>query len=297
VSNLEAQSDYLLEADLVYPDPQIFIDIVKKAQAYIREGDIYQVNLAHKFIAKNIKNYDPFAVYQKLSALNPAPYAGFLDTKQYQIISSSPESFLKIYHEDGNWLIRSCPIKGTARINKLNELISSEKERAEHIMIVDLIRNDLGRVCEAGSIQAKELLGVYQFKNLYHFISRIEGKLKKESEPNGNLINSLKSILGACFPGGSISGTPKIRALEIIDELEPCPRGPYTGAMGYFRFSDGGEFNILIRSLVYDKVKNELSFHSGGGITADSDPERELEETMIKAEKLIELFDSKHKKS
>lgn len=270
---------------LVYPDPQKYINAVKKCQEYIREGDIYQANIAHKFIVRNT-NLSEEEVYSKLKALNPAPYTGYMRFKNYSIISSSPESFLKI---SNTGTISSSPIKGTANLDQLNELSVSAKEHAEHIMIVDLIRNDLGRICETGSIALNEKLKIKKFINLYHLISVIEGQLKPEIY-NINGVPSFAKIFASCFPGGSITGAPKIRAMQIIKELESNPRGPYTGTMGYYRFRDGGEFNILIRSIIINKIFDEISFHTGSGITAYSDPDSELEETYLKAEKLIEVF-------
>ncbi len=205
-----------------------------------------------------------------------------MNFKDYGIISSSPELFLEI---KPNGLVRSSPIKGTAKLNELNELLSSDKERAEHIMIVDLIRNDLGQVCETGSVVVEKLLYTQELSNLYHLVSDVAGQLVLDQDR----INFTKLFTAMC-PGGSISGTPKIRALEIIEELEASPRGLYTGAMGYYRFKDGGKFNILIRSLIHSKKDNILSFHVGSGITSGSNPEKELEETYLKAEKLLGIF-------
>lgn len=273
-------------SNIIYPDPELYIDAIKTCQKYIKEGDIYQANLAHKFIVKNchLREED---IYSRLKLLNPAPYAGYMNFGKYGIISSSPESFLKI-SSDG--IISSSPIKGTAKINEREELLLSKKERAEHTMIVDLIRNDLGKICEIGSIKMTKDFEIKDFINLYHLISTIEGKLKSEIY-NSNNIPSFTKIFMASFPGGSITGAPKFRATQIIKELESDLRGPYTGTMGYYRFKDGGEFNILIRSIIIDKISKEISFHTGAGITAASDPEAELKETYLKAQKLIEVFE------
>lgn len=300
---------------IVKPDPSLYLKAVKKCQEYIKEGEIYQANIAHKFKVIN-ENCQTIgfgeSFYKKLKNFNPAPYAGYMNFEDYEIISSSPESFIKIVRnsepkDKGTWTISSSPIKGTAKLNELNELLESSKERAEHIMIVDLIRNDLGKICKAGSINIKELMGIHKFKNLYHYISTVEGilcdsELKPKNQYHQNEVLSclqegrryeipkFSKIFDATFPGGSITGTPKKRSMEIISELESFPRELFTGTMGYFRFQDGGEFNILIRSVIYNKITQELSFHTGSGITAYSDPQRELEETYLKAEKILEAF-------
>ncbi len=267
---------------IIKPNPEEYINAVKKCQEYIREGDIYQANIAHEFTVKLNQDFDGLDLYQKLYDINPSPYAGYMNFSDYEIISSSPELFLEI---KPSGLVRSSPIKGTAKLNELNELLNSEKERAEHIMIVDLIRNDLGQVCETGSVIAEKLLYIQELSNLYHLVSDIKGQLVLDQ----GQINFTKLFTAMC-PGGSISGTPKIRALEIIEELESSPRGLYTGTMGYYRFKDGGRFNILIRSLIHSKKDNILSFHVGSGITSGSDPEKELAETYLKAEKLLKVF-------
>ncbi|MDA1021466.1 MAG: anthranilate synthase component I family protein [Cyanobacteria bacterium] len=271
---------------IIYPDPEKYIQAVKRCQDYIKEGDIYQANITHRFIVKGNKACG-LDLYQRLKELNPAPYMGYMNFKKYQIISSSPESFLSIKPLfPQQWKIASSPIKGTASLKELDYLLASSKEKAEHIMIVDLIRNDLGRICQTGSIEVPEILATHKFKNLYHLVSTVSGKLKQSGLPK------FKDIFAATFPGGSITGTPKIRAMEIIKELESSPRGPYTGSMGYFKFKDGGEFNILIRSIIIDKTTNETSFHVGSGITANSDPQRELEESYLKAQTILEVFNA-----
>lgn len=280
--------------EIINPDSQAYINAVIKAQEYIKEGDIYQVNLCHKFLAStNIESPDQdFALdfYEKIRYLNPSPYAGFMETSKYFLLSSSPESFLKIEKmENDEFKITSSPIKGTAELNSADELLLSDKEKAEHVMIVDLIRNDLSMLCKTNSVKVDKLLESHKFTNLYHLISEVSGILD-ETKAYTNSFISLDKIFKATFPGGSISGAPKLRALEIIKELESSERGPYTGTMGYFRFQDGGEFNILIRTIVIDKETGEVSFHAGSGITASSIPENELEETYLKTEKLREIF-------
>lgn len=295
-----------------------YISKIKLCQKYIEEGDIYQANLSEK-----ISHYEKLSdnileeIYARLKFTNPAPYNAFINYENYSILCSSPESFLKIYPNRNNpkprsktkiinqWIIESSPIKGTAELSKKDSLLISDKEKAEHIMIVDLIRNDLSRIAKTGSVKVTELMEIKKFKNLFHLISTIQAYLDKkcllniksikEKTENKELENSyqipnLEKIFSCTFPGGSITGTPKIRAMEIINELEKIKRGPYTGSIGYFKFQEGGEFNIIIRSLIYDKLKQELSIHSGAGITSGSNPLDEFNEIQLKAEKLLDIF-------
>ena len=298
-----------------------YIRKIQECQKYIEEGDIYQANISEKISwSEKLSNDDIERLYENLKAANPAPYSAFINYSNYAILSSSPESFLKIYpknHKDDEnaedkiaeigvrlhanyWVLESTPIKGTADLSKKNELLISEKEKAEHIMIIDLIRNDLSRISKTGSVKVSEFMEIKKFKNLFHLVSKVSSVLNKDSfleisskSQNFTSIPDLEKIFSATFPGGSITGTPKIRAMEIIKELEGIKRGPYTGSIGYFKFHEGGEFNIIIRSLVYDKKKHELSFHSGAGITSGSNPEDELKEIELKAEKIYQSLGSK----
>jgi para-aminobenzoate synthetase component 1 len=293
-----------------------YIRKIQECQKYIEEGDIYQANISEKISwSKELSNDDIERLYESLKAENPAPYSAFINYSNYAVLSSSPESFLKIYpkdHEDDenagigvplhayDWVIESSPIKGTADLSKKNELLISEKEKAEHIMIIDLIRNDLSRISKTGSVKVSEFMEIKKFKNLFHLVSKVSSILNEDSllkisskSQKFTSIPDLEKIFSATFPGGSITGTPKIRAMEVIKELEETKRGPYTGSIGYFKFQEGGEFNIIIRSLVYDKNKQELSFHSGAGITSGSNPEDELREIELKAEKIYESLGSK----
>jgi anthranilate/para-aminobenzoate synthase component I len=346
-----------------------YIKKIQECQKYIEEGDIYQANISEKISwSEKLSNDDIERLYENLKAENPAPYSALINYSNYAILSSSPESFLKIYpknhkgkenvgigvqqqfddrrvaertssrlrrtndrnvlgvhedHEDDknaeigvrqhayDWVIESSPIKGTADLSKKNELLISEKEKAEHIMIIDLIRNDLSRISKTGSVKVSEFMEIKKFKNLFHLVSKVSSVLNEDSflkissehrsskpwmtnkSQNFTSIPDLEKIFSATFPGGSITGTPKIRAMEIIKELEGIKRGPYTGSIGYFKFHEGGEFNIIIRSLVYDKIKQELSFHSGAGITSGSNPEEEFKEIQLKAEKIYQSLGSK----
>ncbi|MCE2929403.1 MAG: anthranilate synthase component I family protein [Candidatus Caenarcaniphilales bacterium] len=279
VHNYSSIKNQSFKSEIISPSKTKYIEAIYKCKHYIKEGDIYQANIAHKFVVKNLDLFDSsFEIYKKLCSTNPSPSAAYYNSDDYIIVSSSPETFFEIkkYHQ-----ISSKPIKGTCSINELDLLMSSSKEQAEHIMIVDLIRNDFGKICQNNSIHVDNLLTIEKFTNLYHLVSTVKGYLNKYN---------LSQIFAALAPGGSISGTPKKRAIEIIQELEACPRGPYTGALGYFKLNGDAKFNILIRTLVFDKKQKEISFHTGAGITAYSDPEQEYLETLLKAEKLISVF-------
>ena len=250
-------------------------EMVRRAQEYIAAGDIYQVNLAHRFCAD--WSGDPFAFYETLRHYSPAPYAAFLELDGRTVLSASPESFLKM----SGRAIRTRPIKGTrprraewhADEKSAYDLITSPKEIAELVMITDLERNDLGMVCEYGTVRVSELLQLERFEQVFHLVSTVEGRLRREVDHVG--------AFRACFPGGSITGAPKRRAKEIIAELERAPRGLYTGAIGWFGFNGESQFNVAIRTVV---IENGLAhFHVGAGIVADSVPDKEWEETMDKA--------------
>ena len=252
-----------------------YLRMVRRAQEYIAAGDIYQVCLAHRF--STTFEGDPWPLYQKLREASPAPYAAYLSLGDETILSSSPECFLKMSGRK----ILTRPIKGTRprRLDhtederEASELCSSPKEIAELIMITDLERNDLGSVCEFGSVSAPRLVELERYAQVFHLVSTVKGTLREEV--------SQVAAVAACFPGGSISGAPKKRALEIIRELEPVQRGLFTGAIGYFGYNGESQFNIAIRTLVIRDGMAE--FHVGAGITADSDPEKEWEETLHKA--------------
>ncbi len=252
-----------------------FIAQVERAQRYIHAGDIYQVNLAQRLAAET--HFSGWELFQRLSAVSPSPFAAFLDCGDFQIASSSPESFLRL---SGSHILTR-PIKGTRprsadpnRDAQLTyELQTSAKEMAELVMITDLLRNDLGRVCEYGSVQVPELVRLERYPQVQHLVSTVEGRLRSDV--------THFAALAACFPGGSITGAPKIRAMEIIDELEPVTRGPYTGALGYLGFNRESQLSIVIRTAV--RTAAQTYFHVGAGIVADSIPAAEYDETMAKA--------------
>lgn len=255
---------------------------IKKAKRYIKEGDIYQVNLSQRFQAET--GLESFEIYRRLRRLSPSYFSAYLDCGDFQIISSSPERFLKLEAD----LVSTRPMKGTRPRSEnrekdvllKRELLSSEKDKAELTMIVDLERNDLGKVCSYDSVKVAALRRLEKYKTVYQTTSTIQGRLYKDKDGI--------DLLRACFPGGSITGCPKIRAMEIIEELEPSRRSVYTGALGYLGFSRGMDFNILIRSIL--KKKNKLYFGAGGGIVADSHPGQEYAETLVKAKAMIEAI-------
>ncbi len=253
-----------------------YISGVQKVQEYIRAGDIYQVNLTQKFSTK-VKSGSLFSLYDSLRRSTPAPMSLYLSLEGREVLSSSPETFLKM---DGR-RIETRPIKGTRPRYKnkeqdeesAKELLESAKERSELVMITDLERNDLGQVCEYGSVKVDEMLQLEKLEHVYHLVSKVSGQLREDVD--------YWLALEKCFPGGSITGAPKKRAMEIIDELESEDRGLYTGAVGYVGFNQVSQFNIVIRTLV--REEDDLHYHVGAGIVADSDAETEYEETLHKA--------------
>lgn len=280
--------------EIIEENPQHFLEAVEKLKEHITEGDVYQANLCRKYFIRCNKELDDSAyqklaseIYSRLKHSNPAPYAAHMSTKRYEIISCSPELFLKIEKlSSGEFKLSTSPIKGTVSSGQEKELTLSEKEQAEHIMIVDLMRNDLGRICS--SIKVEEQMAVHKFTELSHLVSTISGILEDKYTADKP---DFDKIFAEIFPGGSITGAPKHRAMQIINQLEKQPRGLYTGIIGYYDDEKGfGEFSILIRTLVIDKEKKEISLGVGAGITAMSDPEYELNETRLKAKKILEIF-------
>ena len=268
---------------------EAYLSMVRKAQEYVAAGDIYQVCLAHRFSAEFAE--DPWPLYLALREASPSPHAAYLNLGDETILSSSPECFLKM----SGRRISTRPIKGTRPRRRdpgedehqAFELKTSPKEIAELVMITDLERNDLGSVCVYGSVTATQLLHLERFAQVFHLVSTVEGELRSEI--------SQVEALAACFPGGSISGAPKKRALEIIHELEPAPRALFTGAIGYFGYNGESQFNIAIRTVVIRDRR--ATFHVGAGITADSLPEKEWEETLHKAAGILQATQAKKAKS
>jgi len=256
-----------------------FSEIVNKAKKYIYDGDVFQVVLSRKFSFEADGDY--LKVYQKLRSLNPSPYLYHLKMNEKTVIGSSPEMLLRVTNDQ----VETFPIAGTRKItnnDKKNEemkqeLISDEKELAEHTMLVDLGRNDIGKVCEYGSVHVKELMEVKKFSHVQHMVTHVVGKLGKDYD--------MYDAFRAVFPAGTVSGAPKVRAMEIIDELEPESRGPYAGAIGYFSFNGCCDFAIAIRSIF---ANGNLGFvQAGAGIVFDSVSENELKETEHKANAML----------
>jgi para-aminobenzoate synthetase component 1 len=254
----------------------------RRVHQYIRNGDCYQVNLAQRFSAR--AEGDPWLAYQALRILNPAPYAAYLSTPYARILSASPERFLRVSRGE----VETRPIKGTRpraghpRLDaqRIEELRCSEKDRAENLMIVDLLRNDLSKSCELGSVKVPTLFEIQSFATVHHLVSTVTGRLAGTRDA--------LDLLRGCFPGGSITGAPKLRAMQIIEELEPHRRGVYCGAIGYIGFDGGMDLNIAIRTLVYSR--GEVRCWAGGGIVADSRLDEEYQETLDKAAAMLKLL-------
>jgi anthranilate synthase component 1 len=264
--------------------PEQFRRSVLKVKDYIAAGDAIQVVLSQR-LSRKVRS-DPFDLYRALRSLNPSPYMYYLTYGDLRIIGSSPERLVS--EEDGEVITR--PIAGSRRRGSsleederiIADLLSDEKERAEHIMLVDLGRNDIGRVCEHGSVVVDELMGIEKYSHVIHIVSNVRGKLRPECDQF--------DVLRACFPAGTLSGAPKVRAMEIIEELEPTRRGPYGGAIGYFSFSGNMDTAITIRTITMNG--DEAHIQVGAGIVADSDPQREHEEcAVIKAGALLRAIE------
>ncbi len=256
-----------------------YCEAVKRVKEYIAAGDIFQVNLSQRFEIPLTEK--PWAIYKRLREINPAPMASFIDCGFLQVVCASPERFMKV----AGGFVETRPIKGTRPrgrtpledLKQRDELWNSEKDRAELVMIVDLERNDLGRVCIPGSVRVPELYRLEEYPTVFHLVSTVQGEL----EPGYDIFD----LIAASFPGGSITGAPKKRAMEIIDELEPVRRGVYCGSIGYIGFNGDADLNIVIRTLLF--TGNAIYLHVGGGITIDSDPRAEYQETLDKAKALL----------
>jgi aminodeoxychorismate synthase component I len=265
---------------------------VKKILAYIREGDIYQANLAQHWQFSFPEKIKPFELFQALMEHNPAPFSSFLHLKDNQaILSCSPERFFQVRGQE----IQTEPIKGTVardpnpKIDRKNRnwLWQNEKNRAELTMIIDLERNDLGKICEAGSVKVPQTFRMDSFSSVHHLVSQITGTLRPEITPG--------QIFQAMFPGGSITGAPKLRAMEIIAEIEKVPRGVYTGTLGYLTPHGTMDWNIAIRTLTLHQ--NKASLYAGAGIVAESDPEKEYQETLAKVRPIFEVIENFQKQN
>ncbi len=264
-----------------------YMAAVRKAKAYIRAGDIFQVVPSQRFSAET--HAEPFEIYRALRVVNPSPYLYFLKLDELAVVGSSPEMLVKVQGREVSYR----PIAGTLPRGRNEEedrkfearLLADPKERAEHIMLVDLGRNDLGRVCEYGSVKVDRLMFIERFSHVMHIVSTLRGRLREEVDCFGALM--------ACFPAGTLSGAPKVRAMEIIDELEPTRRGIYAGAILYLDFSGNLDSCIGLRTLVAKGGRAYIQ--AGGGIVADSVPSREYQETLSKARALIKALEIAHR--
>ncbi|GAB7387189.1 aminodeoxychorismate synthase component I [Bacillaceae bacterium] len=264
-------------------DKAAFIRAVEKVQEYIAAGDVFQVNLSIR--QTRPLPLDPWSIYRNLWRINPSPYMAYLQFPEFQVVCGSPELLIKVQGRD----IRTRPIAGTRPRGKdryedrrlAQELLANEKERAEHIMLVDLERNDLGRICRYGTVEVRDLMVIEEYSHVMHIVSSVAGELAADKDAY--------DAIRACFPGGTITGAPKVRTMEIIEELEPVRRGIYTGSIGWIGFNGDLELNIVIRTLL---AKDGLAHvQAGAGIVIDSDPEAEFRESLKKAEALWRAFE------
>jgi anthranilate synthase component 1 len=264
-----------------------YLAAVRKAKQYIRAGDIFQVVLSQRFSAKT--KAEPFEIYRELRALNPSPYLFYLQMNDISVVGSSPEMLVKVQGRD----VFYRPIAGTRRRGKdeaedqrlEREMLASEKERAEHIMLVDLGRNDLGRVCDYGTVRPEKLLTVERYSHVMHLVSSLRGRLRED-------VDCFDALM-ACFPAGTVSGAPKVRAMEIIEELERTRRGIYAGGILYLDFAGNLDSCIALRTMV---VKNGVAHvQAGGGIVADSTPAGEYQESVNKSKALLAALEAAHR--
>jgi anthranilate synthase component I len=278
---LPSSRGLVIEAAVTEEASERFLYAVETALEHIGAGDIYQANLSRLWQARLSATTRPHDIYRRLSRANAAPFAAIADLGHGTIVSSSPERLIEIRHG----MISTRPIAGTRPrssdveldLRLARQLCADPKERAEHTMLIDLERNDLGRVCEAGTVEVDELMTVESYAHVHHIVSNVRGKLRDDVTPT--------QAIAAVFPGGTITGCPKLRCMEIIGALEGTPRHAYTGSIGYLNRDGSLDLNILIRTL---QIRgSQLSFRAGAGIVADSDPHRELEETRAKARGLV----------
>ena len=269
-------------------EPKHFTDGVQRILDYLGAGDIFQVNLSRAWRAHFDAPLDPAALYARLRTANPAPFAGLFATPDWTVVSSSPERLVSIRGD----VVETRPIAGTRPrfegdddAARIRELVGHPKERAEHVMLIDLERNDLGRVCTPGSVQVDELMTVESYAHVHHIVSNVRGHLRSDATPG--------DVIRATFPGGTITGCPKVRCMQIIAVLEQVPRGAYTGAFGWLNRDGDLDLNILIRSaeIVADGNGSVARFRTGAGIVADSIAERELDETRAKARGVLKALE------
>ncbi len=300
ISNLKDHKDERFRTYLLIPEKkdkiqhqfssnyrkQDFIEAVKKAKEYVLSGDVVQVVISQRFETET--NAHPFDIYRILRIINPSPYMFYIDTGDCYLAGSSPEILVRL--EDDKIILR--PIAGTRPRGQTEEqdiafereLLQDEKEKAEHIMLVDLGRNDVGRVSEIGTVNVTELMTIERYSHVMHIVSNVEGKLRKGFD--------MFDVFISCFPAGTVTGAPKVRAMQIIEELEPTKRGPYAGAIGYFGF--GGNMDMCIGIRMLTLKDNKVFVQAGAGIVADSIPEMEYTETVNKAKAMLKTIDYLH---
>lgn len=266
-----------------------YMSIIRRLQQHILRGDCYEVNFCQEFFAEGVQ-INPLEAYSRLSEVSPNPFSALYRLRDKWLICASPERFLK---KQGTQIL-SQPIKGTSQrvrensvrdIKSKEELYHSEKDRSENVMIVDLMRNDLSKICEEGSVKVDELYGIYSFPQVHQMISTISGQIKDDI--------SFTDILRATFPMGSMTGAPKKKVIELIEQYEKTKRGIFSGAVGYIAASGDFDFNVVIRSIMYNNSDKYLSFQTGSGITFYSDAEKEWEECLLKASAIKEIFHTK----
>ena len=268
-------------------DPAKFLAATRRALEYTAAGDVYQTNLSRQWQATASRPVSPVAIYKRLRNTNPSPFAAILRYKDFALLSSSPERLVAV--REG--AVSTRPIAGTrprgATLEDdealIRSLLDNEKERAEHVMLIDLERNDLGRVCIGGSVQVDEYMSIETYAHVHHIVSNVRGRLRNAVSPT--------DVIRALFPGGTITGCPKIRCMQIIAELEDCGRGAYTGSIGYLNRDGSCDFNILIRTITAQGTS--FKFRAGAGVVADSVPAQELAETRAKAEGLLRALDGR----
>ncbi|MFT3795860.1 anthranilate synthase component I family protein [Flavobacterium sp.] len=295
----EIESDFWAITQMVQPEPEAskpvaieqrisresYLSKVGQMLQHIHRGDIYEANFCMEFFAENAE-ISPVETYQKLNAISQPPFAVYFRNHKQFLLSASPERYLRKQSDT----VISQPIKGTAKRSQdpnedqaiKNQLLASEKERSENIMIVDLVRNDLSRTATKGSVKVEELCGAYSFRQVHHLVSTVVSKVEPQI--------AATEIIKDSFPMGSMTGAPKISAMEIIEKLEETKRGLYSGAVGYFTPEGDFDFNVVIRSILYNEEKKYLSFSVGSAITAEAIPEKEYEECLLKAKAMFEVL-------
>ena len=291
ITEIETVSTNLKESKTIKVTPKIskeaYLKTINQLKKHIQLGDIYEVNFCQEYFAEDV-SVNPIDIYVKLNQKSPTPFSCFVKCADKYLISASPERYIQ---KSGTKII-SQPIKGTAKRGKdkiedeaiKKHLFNDPKERSENVMIVDLVRNDLSKIAKKNSVNVDELCGIYTFPQVHQMISTVSAEVKKEI--------SFNAILNATFPMGSMTGAPKVRAMELIEKYEKTKRGLYSGTVGYIDEKGNFDFNVVIRSIAYNAKNNYLSFMVGGAITVLSDPEKEYEECLLKAKAMLEVLDS-----